>query len=219
MATSPSLGPEQALQKLLEGNGRFYRNVGDNLLRSDASLRQRLAQGQAPFAAILACSDSRISPNLAFNAGLGDLFVCRNAGNVCDETALGSLEYAALNLGVSVIAVMGHDHCGAVTAGVAGSKAQKPTFSPSLASLLGRLEPAVNATRPENGNDEEWIKAASRLHVALSCTTLLHHSAVIKEGVERGRLLVAGLWYEIASGQVTVIRPPPSSAQTAPSVL
>ena len=116
---------DQALQRLVEGN---QRSVAGAWTHPHQSLERRagLTKGQAPFAVILACADSRVSPEVLFDQGLGDLFVIRVAGNVIDNLGLGSLEYAAEHLHTPLIVVLGHTQCGAVQAAVAGSHAPRP---------------------------------------------------------------------------------------------
>src|SRR5262245_40561826 len=113
------LSAEQALARLLAGNARF---VAHRERHPDITVRRRraLVSSQHPFAVILGCADSRVSPELLFDEGLGDLFVIRVAGNVVDDVVLGSIEYAVEHLGTKLIVVLGHEKCGAVSAAVAG---------------------------------------------------------------------------------------------------
>ena len=112
---------EQALQKLMEGNARY---ASGNTSHPDQSMERRyeLVAGQHPFAVIVGCSDSRIAPELIFDQGLGDIFVIRAAGQVLDDVAIGSIEYAVEHLGVPLVVVLGHDSCGAVTATLEGGE-------------------------------------------------------------------------------------------------
>lgn len=116
MGTHTIISAEEALQKLKEGNRR-YAEEGIGMCDVSPRIRLRtLEEGQAPYAVIIACSDSRVIPEVVFSAGIGDLFVIRVAGNVIDDHQLGSIEYAVEHLGSRLIVVLGHNHCGAVDA-------------------------------------------------------------------------------------------------------
>src|SRR6516165_380132 len=127
--------PEEALKRLKEGNSRFVadmlaeRNLGRNR-------RAELAKGQAPFAIILGCADSRVAPELLFDQGLGDLFVVRVAGNVTDPAILGSIEYAVEHLKAPLIVVVGHEKCGAVDAALSGGE-----LHGNIAKLIKEVQP------------------------------------------------------------------------------
>ena len=136
-----SLSPDEALHLLKEGNRRFldgepYAPVTDRLARLE------LAAAQHPIAAYLSCSDSRVPPELLFERGLGELFIVRNAGNSLCNTAIGSLEFAVINLGVPLIVVMGHQQCGAMRAAVAMVREQR-RYSARIDAALHPLLPAV----------------------------------------------------------------------------
>ena len=109
-----------ALDRLKEGNGRFVSDKLDGKLQ-DSNRRESLTGGQQPFAIILSCADSRVVPELAFDAGLGELFTVRIAGNVANTSTIASIEYAIAHLNTRVIVVMGHESCGAVGAAVSSS--------------------------------------------------------------------------------------------------
>ena len=117
------LDAEESLKKLMDGNRRFVSETYD---RGDIGpgRRAEISKGQRPFAVIVDCSDSRVVPEFIFDQGLGDLFVIRTAGNIVDDIAIGSVEYAVKHLGVRLVLVLGHDDCGAVKATVAGGKAE-----------------------------------------------------------------------------------------------
>lgn len=141
-----SVGPEAALAKLKEGNARFAGSQVSTS-RPTAAKRAETAQAQHPFAIILACADSRTAPEIVFEEGIGDLFVVRTAGNLVDDHALGSIEYAVEHLGVRLIVVLGHERCGAVTAAMASD-----TAPGHVGSLVRDLQPAVIATKGKEGN-------------------------------------------------------------------
>lgn len=113
-----TIAPKDALEKLMEGNKRYITSVFNGSDISQAARSAALANGQAPYAIVITCSDSRVIPENIFMTGIGELFVIRIAGNVIDEHQLGSIEYAASHLGAPLIVVMGHTHCGAVDAAI-----------------------------------------------------------------------------------------------------
>ena len=131
---------ENALQTLKAGNARF---VSGALTTKDdyAELRETLSSGQQPFAVVLCCSDSRVSPEIIFDQKLGNLFVIRNAGNVVDKHVLGSIEYAVEHLGTSLVVVMGHSCCGAVTATRLGE-----ALPDNIMAIARRIKPSINTS-------------------------------------------------------------------------
>src|SRR5216110_584585 len=151
----PAVAPTEAISKLKEGNGRY---AGGNLQHPGQTTERRaeLANTQHPFATIVSCSDSRVPPEIVFDQGLGDLFVVRVAGNVIDDHALGSIEYAVDHLGVRLIVVLGHQSCGAVQAAreTIAAKSKAPGH---IQSLVTAIRPAVEATA--KGYLEATIKA------------------------------------------------------------
>jgi len=141
-----SVSAESALAKLKEGNLRFSSaKVSEG--KPTAARRAETAKAQHPFAIVVACADSRSAPEIVFDEGIGDLFVIRTAGNLVDDHALGSIEYAVGHLGTRLIVVLGHERCGAVTAALAG-----PTAPGHVDSLVRDIQPAVNATKGKPGD-------------------------------------------------------------------
>ena len=144
--SAPSVSPDDALAKLKEGNARFASNeVSEG--KPVAAKREETKKAQHPFAIVLACADSRTAPEIIFDANIGDLFVVRTAGNVVDEHALGSIEYAVAHLGTRLIVVLGHERCGAVIAAVASDKAPS-----HIQSLVRDIQPAVKASKSVPGD-------------------------------------------------------------------
>src|SRR5579863_4464138 len=132
---------EKLWAELLDGNQRFI--FGRTQPRELIQLRHSLAQGQHPRVIVLACSDSRVAPELLFDRNLGDLFVIRAAGNIADAIEVGSIEYAVEHLGSSLLVVLGHEKCGAVTAACSGEK--MPTAN--LQAIVDKIDPAVAQAR------------------------------------------------------------------------
>ena len=143
---APSVDPAEALNRLKAGNERFVQGkVGD--YKSVLDQRTATAQGQHPFAIIVASADSRVAPEIVFDQGLGDLFVVRTAGNLVDDHALGSIEYAVEHLGALCIVVLGHQRCGAVTAALEGGSAPG-----HINSLVRDIQPAVAGSKDKPGD-------------------------------------------------------------------
>ena len=144
--TTPSVGPDEALSRLKAGNERFAQNKVSTG-KPVAARRAQTAKEQHPFAIIVGCADSRTAPEIIFDQTIGDLFVIRTAGNLVDDHALGSIEYAVDHLGTRLVVVLGHARCGAVTAALAGSSAPG-----HINSLVRDIQPAVTATKGKEGD-------------------------------------------------------------------
>jgi carbonic anhydrase len=141
-----SVAPEVALSKLVAGNKRFCENKV-SASKPNAARRAATAQGQHPFAVIVGCADSRTSPEIIFDQGIGDLFVVRSAGNLVDDHALGSIEYAVEHLGSRLIVVLGHERCGAVDAAL-----KSATAPGHVNSIVRDIQPAVEAAKSKPGD-------------------------------------------------------------------
>jgi len=141
-----SVSADDAFAKLKEGNAR-YMNSKVSASKPTSARRAEIAQGQHPFAIILGCADSRVSPEIIFDQNLGDIFVDRNAGNLVDDHTLGTIEYGVEHLGVRLIVVLGHERCGAVQAAVASDSAPG-----HIQSLVRDIQPAVQAVKGKPGD-------------------------------------------------------------------
>ncbi len=188
------------MRRLIEGNARFVHDIDDQTKR-DPSRRGKLASGQAPFAIILSCADSRVPPELVFDQELGDLFVVRVAGNTADDTVLGSIEYAVDHLGTKLILVMGHTSCGAVKAAVDTASAGKGSdaLPGHLPAVVAPIMPAVAETATASG---DRVRAAVMRNVQMTVESLRASGPSIKGGVEHGGLRVVGAVYDLATGEV-----------------
>jgi carbonic anhydrase len=145
-STVPSVSADEALNRLKAGNERFANNKV-SAGKPVAARRAETAQTQHPFAIIVGCADSRTAPEIIFDQTIGDLFVIRTAGNLVDDYALGSIEYAVEHLGTRLIVVLGHERCGAVTAALAGGSAPG-----HINSLVRDIQPAVVASKAKAGD-------------------------------------------------------------------
>jgi len=189
--------PAAALQLLLEGNKRFI--TGNRLHpHQDADRRTALAPAQRPFAVLFGCADSRLAAEIIFDRGLGDLFVVRTAGHVVGPEVLGSIEYAVATLDTPLIAVLGHDSCGAIAATL---DAVQHGITPAgfMRDVVERVMLSVLAVRDQAMTDSD---AAVREHVRYTVDLLVQRSALIAERLADGRCGVIGLSYQLAEGSV-----------------
>jgi carbonic anhydrase len=192
--------PDEALKLLVAGNARYVANQPQQ--RDFSAGRASRAMGQAPFAAILGCADSRIAPELAFDQGPGDLFVVRVAGNFVTPDGLGSLEFGAAVLGTKLIMVLGHHSCGAVNATV--EALQKGNKLPGhIAGLVTAMKPGVESVLKQPGADIE--QRAVVANVQYNVARLKKEKPILADMVAKGDLRVVGGVYDIATGKVTLV--------------
>ncbi|HJE69916.1 MULTISPECIES: carbonic anhydrase [Pseudomonadaceae] len=194
-----TLTAEQALQRLIDGNQGF---MDDQPLHGETNRDRRLAiaKGQTPFCVLVSCSDSRVSPELLFGRGLGELFIVRNAGNTLDTTALGSVEYAISQLGVPLIVVMGHEKCGAVEAAVAVVE-QNALYPGAIGAMIEPILPAVLSARV--GNPPDLLEAAVRSNVQRTVRRLRAASEpTLLAPQQKGQVKVVGAYYTLENGHV-----------------
>lgn len=181
------VNPKEAYRLLLEGNSRFMK---DKLLHPDRTEERRLSvvEGQQPFAAILGCSDSRVSPEIIFDQGIGDLFIVRVAGNVAGPIEIDSTEYSVIHLKSSLIVVLGHENCGAVKAVLSDNTADIE----AVASLI---------RQGLDSKKHETTEAAIKNNV-LNVVATLRKSPPLKTRIENGTLDIKGAYYHLGTGQV-----------------
>lgn len=199
--------PEQVLAGLQKGNTRFWMGVAKRPELS-AFERRALIANQYPSVAILGCSDSRVPIEIVFDQGLGDIFVIRVAGNCLDQTTMGSLEYAAVHLGVKVLIVMGHEGCGAVKA----SRLPVETIdreSASLSRLLKGIKAGLNEDRlrqirDQRACDREAVVSNVKVQVKTLCD-----NEVVRNAMQSKTMLVKGAFYDMSSGIVDFFDPDP----------
>lgn len=180
---------------LMEGNRRFV--TGNTKAVNVVSVRQSQAKGQQPKVAVLACSDSRVAPEILFDKNLGDLFVVRSAGNIADAIGVGSIEYAVEHLGASVLVVLGHQSCGAVSAACSGEK--MPTTN--LQAIVDKISPAVTKAKMHAKGDE-LLEAAILENVQQSAKDTIASSPVLQHFMHDGKLTVYEAVYSLDSGEV-----------------
>jgi len=188
--SAPLIPPAKALQLLLEGNQRYVSN------RAERPNQRPSGSPQHPLAVILSCSDSRVPPEIIFDQGVGNLFIVRVAGNTYDLLALQSIEYAVGHLGTTLILVVGHDQCGAVTA------ALKAYPDPSAGPMLTNIYPAVREARGQHG--DELSNAID--HNAIIISRKLGHEPELAAKVKRGQLRILPVRYILQTGVVKLLK-------------
>jgi carbonic anhydrase len=190
-----SYTPAEALGMLKAGNDRFARNASMPPSLS-VNRRQELVAGQRPTAMVLSCADSRLPPEYLFNAGLGDLFVIRTAGQVIDKSILATLEYGADQLHVPLLVVMGHESCDVVTS---ADTAKGDAASPSMTYLLK----AIRSARRQPKQERDDIKGLILANVEQVINDAMAGSSALQRLVGTGQLGVVGAYYDLATGRVT----------------
>ena len=190
--TAPAgVSPQEPLEKLRAGNKRFVeQKLSDKAL---AERRAATANGQQPYAIILACADSRVAPELVFDETIGDLFVIRVAGNVVDPDILGSIEYAVEHLGPRLIVVLGHEKCGAVTAAIS-----KDALHGNLDELIHKIDAGKDLPADASKALPEAVKH-NAIHQAQQ---MLSKSEPIKKAVDAHEVQIEAAVYDLDSGQV-----------------
>ncbi len=198
--TQATMTPEKALQFLKEGNIRFQKN-----LKANRNLLEQVndtAEGQFPFATILSCIDSRVSAELVFDQGLGDIFSIRIAGNFVNQDILGSMEFACKLAGTKLIVVLGHTSCGAVKGACDHARMG------NLTTLINKIEPAVYAVEePEdkamrNSSNLEFVDAVSKKNVEMTLENIRNQSVILNEMEKNGEIKIVGAMYDISTGGV-----------------
>jgi len=187
------MNPTKALKKLMDGNNRYKH---EKLLHPHQTKEARIASatGQAPFATILGCSDSRVAPELIFDQGIGDLFVVRVAGNVVAPVELDSIEYSVIYLKSSIILVLGHENCGAIQAVIQGQ-------TQDIEAVASLITPALELARTQEGSLLENTIKDNVLHVVDE----LKKSPVLAKMLQENKINVVGGYYDFYSGAVKLI--------------
>ncbi|GAA4519741.1 carbonic anhydrase [Brachybacterium paraconglomeratum] len=209
--TSPRVSVQQAWDALVEGNERFM--AGDlNHPQQSAARRSELRGSQAPNAAFLGCSDSRVAAEILFDCGLGDLFVVRNIGQIANANTTATMEFAVAELGVAVIVVLAHGSCGAVKAAIEQTTAAPSEVTPAIRKELEAIQPAVQqewftTQQVSPYVDPELIDAdaVGRRHLDETINALMRQSKVISDAVAAGELGIVGCQYQLEEGRVSPI--------------
>ncbi|GLY33240.1 carbonic anhydrase [Kineosporia sp. NBRC 101731] len=189
---------DTAWQRLEEGNQRWASGLSGAALSRTPERRASLVQGQAPFAMVLGCADSRLPTELLFDQGLGDIFVVRTAGHAVDDAVLGSVEYAVAVLGVDLVVVLGHDSCGAVAA-TAKTLAQGTVPGGYIRDIVERLSCDIASGQQSGLTDLDDL---SRYHARSTAELLQNRSSIVRDAVEKNGLGIVAATYELGSGRV-----------------
>ncbi|WP_411766333.1 carbonic anhydrase family protein [Winogradskyella sp. A3E31] len=199
--TQAAISVDKAINLLKEGNERFvaHKEVERDLLDQVRDT----STGQYPFATILSCIDSRVSSELIFDQGIGDIFSVRIAGNFVNEDILGSMEFACKLAGTKVVVVLGHTSCGAVKGACDDAKLG------NLTALVSKIKPAVAAvTEPQdpsqrNSGNIEFVNNVAEKNVNMTIENIRSQSPVLKEMEDNGEIKIVGAMYDIKTGAVT----------------
>tara|TARA_R110000868_G_scaffold185225_2_gene427113 strand:+ start:575 stop:1201 length:627 start_codon:yes stop_codon:yes gene_type:complete len=198
--TQATMTPNKALDFLKEGNQRFQNN-----LKANRNLLEQVndtSEGQFPFATILSCIDSRVSAELVFDQGLGDIFSIRIAGNFSNEDILGSMEFGCKLAGTKLVVVLGHTSCGAIKGACDHARLG------NLTALINKIEPAVDAvTEPKdesqrNSQNLEFVDKVAEKNVLLTINNIRQRSPVLAEMEDNGEIKIVGAMYDISTGEV-----------------
>ena len=198
------ISARDALDLLREGNRRFVADVRSRENLPSRARRVELAAGQAPFATILGCSDSRVPVEIVFDQGLGDLFVIRVAGNIVAPSQIGSVEFAAEKFGTRLVVVLGHSHCGAIETTIEQLKRPRENQSRNLHSIVDLVRPSVEALLASDLRHDldRLIHEAVRANIRASVKHLRSGSDIIENLIQKDGLLIVGAEYSLEDGEV-----------------
>lgn len=198
--TQATMTPEKSLRFLKEGNQRFQNN-----LKANRNLLEQVndtSEGQFPFATILSCIDSRVSAELVFDQGLGDIFSIRIAGNFVNEDILGSMEFGCKLAGTKLVVVLGHTSCGAIKGACDHARLG------NLTALINKIEPAVAEVKEpkdeslRNSKNLDFVNEVAAKNVELTIENIRERSKVLSEMEQNGEVLIVGAMYDISTGEV-----------------
>lgn len=210
MATSPSgsltkerrdsMSPSQVIDELKKGNERF--RTGKMTTRDYLAEKRASAAGQYPAAVVLGCLDSRVPAEIIFDAGIGDTFVGRVAGNVVNDDMLGSMEFACAVSGAKIVLVLGHTACGAVKGAI------NDVVLGNLTGLLARIKPAIPATKfdgEKSSKNGPYVDAVARTNVVLALGEIRRRSPILEDLEKKGTIQITGAMYDLSTGMVDFV--------------
>nr|WP_076792329.1 carbonic anhydrase [Chlorobium sp. KB01] len=203
------VSPSHVLRLLIDGNRHFAQRGSVKHLDAMVSVKRRLevAKAQKPIAVVIACSDSRLSPEILFDMGLGEIFTVRVAGNVIGPHEAGSVEYAVEHLGVGLVMVLGHERCGAVTAAYDASVSHTK-IEGNIGSITESIKPAIASVLANgaSGSKSAMIEQCSLENIRMNTGLLESSSPVIKEKLAHGKLQLISAYYDLDNGMITIVR-------------
>lgn len=194
--TSRSLSPDEALQKLMEGNQRFVKHLSRHPQQTQSRLKE-VAQAQHPFATVLSCADSRVPAEIVFDRGIGDIFDVRVAGNIVTPEVMGSIEYAVVLLETPVLMVLGHERCGAVTAAVK----EESLPNSQIDTFVKAIKPALEKVKDKPG---DLIDNAVTANVEYQIEKL-KQAPLLSERMNSGQLKIVGGRYDLDTGEIRLL--------------
>jgi carbonic anhydrase len=209
----------QALQRLRDGNRRFVDNVRGIGAGQSQARRADLISGQAPFAIILGCSDSRVPAELVFDQGFGDLFVIRVAGNIVAPSQIGSVEFAATRYNTRLVVVLGHSQCGAILATLDELRNPGKQQPRGVRSIVNRVRPSMETLLETDlrHDTDKLVHFAVRANVRSSVDHLRHGSEVLERLIDEDGLVVVGAEYSLETGEVDFFEGAPSRRSERPA--
>jgi carbonic anhydrase len=196
-AQRDGMTPDQVIDAMKRGNERFRQ--GKRVTRSFLNEQKASASGQFPAAVILSCIDSRAPAEIIMDAGIGDTFNARVAGNIANEDILGSMEFACQLSGAKVVLVLGHTKCGAIKGAIDNAQLG------NLTALLHKIQPAVTATTyagERSANNYEFVDAVARKNVELTMADIRQRSAVLRDLAEAGSIKIVGAMYNVETAGI-----------------
>jgi carbonic anhydrase len=196
--------PKQALDLLMAGNARFVKGKL-TAVKAIVERRRDVAGGQKPYAILLTCADSRVPPEHIFDKGLGDIFVCRVAGNILDPHIIGSIEYSIATFGSLLVMVLGHQSCGAVKDTIKLVEAGKKAPG-SIQSIVETITPVVKANPRGNLGDDAYLDKVIKANTRGVAKSLQAHSAIVRSAITQKKLEVVSAEYSLDSGKVQLLR-------------
>jgi len=207
------ISAKEALTRLREGNQRFASGSQEQGALADEAVRRRGVIAEAtPIAIILGCSDSRVPVEMIFDQSVGDLFVVRVAGNIAGSSQIGSIEFAVERFATSLVVVLGHSMCGAVTAAIKDLRGSGESLSPNLQKIVDAIRPSVEASSKDLDDQGGLLERSVRANIHASVDRLLQASPLLEQLVQRGELLIVGAEYSLNTGRVGFLHILPKDA-------
>jgi len=204
-AEGAGITADEALGRLLDGNKRYVESKMNTCGETTAAAREKLANGQKPYAIVLSCSDSRVPPELIFDKSLGEIFVVRVAGNVPDPIIVGSIEYAAEHLGSHLVMVLGHERCGAVSATVAANGKGEG----NIGAIVKTVAPALKKVKQDKSCDlqdkDKLVECVVEANAKMVARNLTKQSKILREMVKEGKVKIVAAKYDLDDGKVTLL--------------
>ena len=197
--------PDESIKALKEGNERFVQGKRKNYDLGFERRKHLVEEGQYPHAVVLTCSDSRIPPERIFDQGLGDLFVLRIAGNVLSQEEIGSIEYAVKFFRSSLVVILGHEACGAVTAAVESTVNKDMESTHNIDAILGRIRTVINMTKlkfPEIQDRDEFTEKCIDENVEFGLANLITQSTLVVDRIKKNELQIVGAKYMLQTGEI-----------------